>query len=281
MNETPFLLQREAFALFAVAHEPVGPSSGDVFVFVHPLAEEKLWTHRVFVVYARQLAARGHAVLRFDLMGNGDSDGNFSECSVDSAIADIRGAVSEAKRRWNARSVNLLGLRFGATLAALTAERSDDIDRLILWAPIVDGERYMQELLRTNLATQTAVYKEVRYDRVELVGQMHDGATVNVDGYAMAYPMYSQAAAIKLIESPKQHQGRCLITQIERQPGRPVDELQRLAASYPNAVVGFAMEEPFWKEIAKSYLRQASSLFATTTSWLESTPADASAPPAR
>ena len=34
-------------------------ASGEVFVFCHPLAEEKLWAHRVFVAYARQLAASG------------------------------------------------------------------------------------------------------------------------------------------------------------------------------------------------------------------------------
>lgn len=268
MNETPFLLQREAFALFAVAHEPAGARSGDVFVFVHPLAEEKLWTHRVFVAYARELTARGHAVMRFDLLGNGDSDGDFSECSVESAMADVRCAVAEAKRRWSSPRVHLLGLRFGATLAALTAEQQDDIESLILWAPIVDGERYMQELLRTNLATQTAVYKEVRFDRVELVNQMREGATVNVDGYAMAYPMYAQAAAIKLSGSAKQHQGPCLIAQVARQPGRPSDELAHLATTYSNATLTSATEDPFWREIARSYLREAPSLFAVTTAWL-------------
>jgi alpha/beta superfamily hydrolase len=119
-------------------------------------------------------------------MGNGDSDGDFSEMSVESAVADLRCAVEEAKRRWPGARIHLLGLRFGATIAALAAEQSSDIDRLILWAPIVDGERYMQELLRSNLATQTAVYREVRHDRAELVEQMRSGATVNVDGYAMA-----------------------------------------------------------------------------------------------
>jgi uncharacterized protein len=278
VNETPFMLKREAVALFAVSHAPVGERTGDVFVFVHPLAEEKLWTHRALVVFARRLAASGHAVLRFDLMGNGDSDGDFSQCSVESAITDIRCAVAQAKRLWSVPRVHLLGLRFGATLAALTAERHDDIERLILWAPIVDGERYMQELLRSNLATQTAVYKEVRHDRVELVSQMRDGATVNVDGYAMAYPMYSQAAAIKLAALPKRHRTPCLITQIERQPGRHDSELQQLASSYPNATLAFAKEEPFWKEIAKSYLRDAPSLFEVTTAWLAGRPVESSIP---
>lgn len=268
MTETPFFIDSGRGELFAVAHEPAAPPTGQAFVFCHPPAEEKLWAHRVFVGYARALAAAGHGVLRFDMRGNGDSDLDFSESSVATALADLRLAVDDAKRRWGAAGVHLIGLRFGATLAALAAEAAGDVDRLVLWAPIVDGERYAQELLRTNLTTQTAVYREVRFDRTELVAQMRQGATVNVDGYAMAIGMFDQASAIKLVASPKRHAGPCLIVQIDRQPGRPAPELQQLAASYPNATVVFAQEEPFWKEIQRSYLKDAPNLFAVTSAWL-------------
>ena len=40
----------------------------------HPLGEEKLWAHRVFVSLARDLANAGFVVLRFDCRGEGDSD---------------------------------------------------------------------------------------------------------------------------------------------------------------------------------------------------------------
>lgn len=268
-SETPYFIDAPGGRLFAVAHDPAATPSGEVFVFCHPLAEEKLWAHRVFVGYARQLATAGAAVLRADLRGNGDSDGDFSESSVETGLADIRRAIDEARNRWGAARVHLLGLRFGATLAALEAERATDVDQLILWAPITDGERYAQELLRTNLATQTAVYREVRFDRTELVEQMRGGATVNVDGYAMAYPLYEQCARVKIAATPKQHAGRCLIVQIERQAGRQAPDLTQLAATYQQATLDLALEEPFWKEIQKSYLRDAPNLFAVTSAWLQ------------
>ena len=56
MNEIPFFLGSPGSQLFAVAHDPGGAPSGDTFVFCHPLAEEKLWAHRVFVNYARLAA---------------------------------------------------------------------------------------------------------------------------------------------------------------------------------------------------------------------------------
>jgi pimeloyl-ACP methyl ester carboxylesterase len=164
-------------------------------------------------------------------------------------------------------AVTLLGLRFGATVASLAAERFTDIDRLVLWAPIVDGERYMQELLRMNVATQTAVYKEVRHDRSELVELMRLGQTVNVDGYEMNHAFFAEASAIRLAAAKKTHRGPCLVVQIDRQAARPSGELKALAATYPGGTLAMATEEPFWKEGSRFYDR-APELFSVTADWL-------------
>jgi len=267
MNETPFFIDNGRHRLFAVLHEPQAPVQGEAFVFCHPIAEEKLWAHRVFVTFARQLAADGHPVLRVDLTGSGDSEGDFGDVSVATCVDDIRTAIGEVRRRSSAAHVSLLGLRFGATLASLVAEREGDIKRLVLWAPIVDGDRHLQELLRINVATQTAVYREVRHDRVELIGQMRAGGTVNVDGYEMGFSMCSQLSGIKLAATRKLHRGPCLVAQIDRQSGRTDPELQAFAGGYERSTLISVAEQPFWKEIAHFYDR-APALFAATAEWL-------------
>jgi exosortase A-associated hydrolase 2 len=266
-TETPFYFMNGARALFGVLHERSSSASLTPFVFCHPFGEEKLWTHRVFVSFARRLAAEGHPVLRFDYMGNGDSSGTFSESSLATVRGDVRCAIDEVRRRTGADRVNLLGLRFGATVASLVADEAPDIEHLILWAPIVDGGRYMQELLRMNLTTQMAVHKEIRQDREALVTAMRQGQTVNIDGYDISLPMYDEVSAVKLAAEPKRHAGRCLIVQIDRQPGRPAPELTQLAAGYQLGSVTFAQEEPFWKEIQRFY-DSAPGLFTITLDWL-------------
>jgi exosortase A-associated hydrolase 2 len=266
MTETPFYFPSNGHSLFGMLHEPAAAPSRVPFVFCHPLCEEKLWAHRVFVSFARQLAVEGHPVLRFDYMGNGDSDGDFSAVSLQTIAADVRAATDVARQKTGADKVNLLGLRFGGLIASLVAEELDTVERLLLWAPVVDGSRYMQELLRINLTTQMAIHKEVREDRAALVAQMEQGATVNVDGYEMALPLYTEVSAVKLTDSPKRFAGRCLITSIERQP-RSSPELDKLAGSYQRATVACAQEEPFWKEIQRFYDR-APGLFDATTEWL-------------
>jgi uncharacterized protein len=268
MEEVPLFFRGSGdYALFGVLHQPAQPDpSRPVFVFCHPLAEEKLWAHRVFVAYARQLAAAGYAVLRFDLMGNGDSEGRFSDLSLTLACDDIRIAMNEARRLTGAAEVSLIGLRFGATLASLVADTTPGIRHLVLWAPILDGDRYLQDLLRINVMTQMATYKQVRQERPELVAEMQQGRTVNVDGYEMGWPLYSSVSPLVLGGAPCTFGGPCLIVQIDKQP-RPAPDLQRLAAAYPAASLVFAQEEPFWKEIARFY-QDAQGVFGVTTEWL-------------
>lgn len=267
MTEIPFFFPSGEQSLFGVLHQPASNSTRSAFVFCHPFGEEKLWAHRVYVTFARALAAAGHPVLRFDYMGNGDSSGIFSQSSLSTAVADVVAAIEEIRGRTGQKSVSLLGLRLGATVASLVAEDLTDLDRLVLWAPIVDGARYMQELLRINLTTQMAVYKEVRRDREALVAAMRSGETINVDGYEMALPMYEQVSAVKLAADPKRCRSLCLVAQIDRQPGRTAADLEQLAKSYRAASLVVTVEEPFWKEIARFY-NDAPALFDETRRWL-------------
>lgn len=267
MKETPILFGGAGEPLFGVIHEPSGDRNGSGFVFCHPFGEEKLWAHRVFVSYARELADAGYTVLRFDYRGNGDSGGDFSHSSIQTGLADIRTAVDRLREAAGVATVGLLGLRLGASMASLVADRASDIDRLVLWAPVIDGAAYMQELLRINLTLQMANYREIRQDREALVEAMRNGEAVNVDGYEMTYPMYGEASAIALAAETHVYTGACLIVQVDRQE-RPSPEFQRLAAGYVDATLRFAQEEPFWKEIQRFYQR-APNLFAVTTAWLQ------------
>lgn len=267
-EETAFFFRNGAHRLFGVLHAPKEASNGNGAVFCHPFGEEKLWAQRVFVHFARDLAARGWTVLRFDYFGNGDSDGEFAESSVETALSDIHCAIRTLRSETSVREISVLGLRLGATLAAVAVEREPAITRLMLWEPIVDGASYMQEMLRAHLMTQTAVYREIRHDRQALVEIMKQGRTVNVDGYELSYSMFRQASDLKLSVTKKRFNGRCLIVQIGNAGQKPSEGLKELQAGYPSADLRQAAEEPFWKEIKRFY-RKADHLFQTTLDWLQ------------
>jgi len=267
-SETPLFFQNGDYRLFGVLHRPDQQPAKRAFVFCHPFAEEKLWTHRVYVSFARELASRGYAVLRFDHYGHGDSEGYFREATIKHYKSDIEVAIAYLKSQIpELVSIGLLGQRFGATLAADITESRDDINQLVLWDPVMDGASYMQEVLRINLTTQMAVYGEVSMNREALVEQMKAGNYVNVDGYQMSYTMFEGASATSL-DGGKKYQGPCLAVQMSKKQQPIKKNLQELADSYSQGDVRLALEAPFWREIKESYFR-APSLFKVTLKWLE------------
>jgi exosortase A-associated hydrolase 2 len=269
MDESPFFFPVAEQEIFGILHRPALARSGLGFVFCHPFAEEKLWAHRVYVSLARDLTARGHTVLRFDHRGHGDSDGEFQDTAVDTHLQDIEAAVGRLRALApDARHVALLGLRLGATFAALAAERLPGIDRLILWDPVVDGGRYMQDVLRSNLTSQLAAYGKVLQDRKALVESLHQGKPINVDGYELGHALYEQVSAIDLLSGSHAFGGDVLIVQVG-DPGQPADKsLLALKARYRRARLELCVEEPFWREIKPFYAR-AERLSIATLAWLD------------
>lgn len=116
-------------------------------VLCNPFGEEAARVHRAYRVLAGKLRDAGYATLRFDYSGTGDSSGEAADCTVEAWLDDLEAAIGEVRRQSGSPRVVLVGLRFGATLAALCAQREHlRIAHLVLWDPVVRGDHYLQEL---------------------------------------------------------------------------------------------------------------------------------------
>lgn len=270
VNETPFFFSQQGQRLFGMLHRPEAAAANNTgWVFCHPFAEEKLWAHRVFVSMARELARRGMPVLRFDYRGYGDSDGNFEQFTLADHVADVQTAIAELQSRVpEAIRVNLLGLRYGASLAMLAAAGNPIVERLVLWDPVVDMEQYLLDQLRGNLTTQMVLYGKVVTKREELVEQIRAGEFVNIDGYDLGNPFYDAACAIQLLDIATKITAPVQIVEICRASQAPRTDLQALAAAFPNALHQRVEELQFWKEI-KQFVRHSPALADAVLAWLE------------
>jgi exosortase A-associated hydrolase 2 len=275
MTETSFFFKRDNASLFGMLHAPTGEIAKTGFVVSHSFAEEKLWSHRVIVSFARALARRGHPVLRFDYMGAGDSTGDTPDTSVDTHLADLAGAVSELARRVpSLERIGIVGLRFGAAIAVLLAEQGAPEKLrngpLILWDPVLDGDAYFQELLRMNLSTQLAVYGKVLETREVLADKIRAGGTVNVDGYELGKALFESAGRTDLLTTTgKMHVGPVLVMQITaNEKNKNRDDQEALARAYGKGTFARTIEQPFWREI-KPFYGSAGNLERDTLAWLE------------
>jgi len=266
MTETAYFLPLGDERLFAFLHRPPGACRGGA-VLCAPLAEEKLWSHRVFVSFARELAARGYAVLRFDFRGEGDSDRAFEDSDLDTRLEDTAAAIDELKRQVpDVKQVALVGLRLGATIAAAVAVRRDEVDRLVLWDPVIDGADYMQSVLRTNLMAQMAIHRKVIESREQLVERLDRGETVNVEGYRVSGPLFRGVSGLRLTELLDSRRLPTQVVSITPRAAPPRPDLAALASA-ARLQLDCAVEEPFWKEI-KAYCPHAADLSRVTIDWI-------------
>ncbi len=146
-------------ALFGIYHPPRKARTRPISAVVcHPFGNEYVGAYRTTRVLAEQLSESGISVLRFDYFGTGDSSGASNEVSISQWLKDIDAAIAEVQGASGADRTSLIGVRLGGTLAALAAAPRDDIDRVVLWEPVLNGQKHVE----THLARHKAWLKEGR-----------------------------------------------------------------------------------------------------------------------
>ena len=134
---------------FAWLHRIV---DADVGVVICGSSEyEAAATHQTIRVLADRLAEGGFPTLRFDYPGCGDSLGDPDPNSpIDENLQAIELAIDYLKEKTGVREIVLIGVRLGATLAAMTAGQRDDVTCLVLIRPILRGKLFVSEQFALN-----------------------------------------------------------------------------------------------------------------------------------
>jgi exosortase A-associated hydrolase 2 len=251
---TPFFLPGQAGNLFTLYHRPAGPAGcrGGV-LYVHPFANEMNFTRRNAALLARALAGRGWGVLQVDLFGCGDSDGDFRDASWKIWVDDLTTAFDWLQERVGGR-VGLVGIRLGGLLALDFASRARrNIDRVLLWHPVVNGQQMMTEFLRLRLLSNAIGVRagETSTTTQELRQKINSGEPVEVLGYEIM-PHLSQAIA----EIHIAQLGLAVATPIRwvevvsglEDPGRPLAQttVDAWRAAGHDATLHTVAGRPFW-----------------------------------
>lgn len=136
-------------------HHPASPVDGSPpgVLLLNPFGEEALRSFRAFKLLAERLARRGSPTLRFDYAATGDSAGACEDARLPSFCTSAVEAEAELRLLSGARRVVWVGLRLGASVAAMAAQSAAQPPAgLVLWDPIVDGRAYLQTLARDHAA---------------------------------------------------------------------------------------------------------------------------------
>ena len=135
---------------------PAGMSVRGAVLYVPPWAEEMNKSRRMAALSSRALAADGWAVLQVDLLGCGDSSGDFGDADWQAWIDDAVRAARWLRERHCGAPLWLWGLRAGALLASAAAPHIGGRLNLLFWQPVIQGKAVLQQFLRLKAAAQLA-----------------------------------------------------------------------------------------------------------------------------
>lgn len=90
---------------------------------------------------ANALAAAGYPALRFSFAGNGDSEGDFRDCTISKEVGDL-GSVIDAVKAAGYGEVIYAGHSMGGAVGVLRTAADDRISRLISLAGMVHTAKF-------------------------------------------------------------------------------------------------------------------------------------------
>ena len=198
----PFFLPAGGGQRFCLYHPPYsGARPRGALIYVHPFAEEMNRSRRMAALQARAFAAAGLAVLQIDLLGCGDSSGDFGDARWALWKEDLALAWHWLAERAPG-PIGLWGLRLGALLALdFARETRRPVERLLLWQPVISGEVFVTQFLRLRLASEMLLgLADKPAGTREIRNALAAGETVEVAGYALAPELVAGIDALRLAD---------------------------------------------------------------------------------
>jgi len=165
------VLENEGQKIFGIFHRPCGEGPFPTVLMCHGLAGHKTGKYRLYVNLSERLSKLGIASLRIDFRGSGDSEGHFSEATLESEVSDAVVALGYLKSRTDVdvTRVGIFGRSVGGTVALMAAKKAGPIKSLAIWAPLYDGEQWQGQW---KMLHAPEVSEEYRYEKMKVNGQV-------------------------------------------------------------------------------------------------------------
>jgi uncharacterized protein len=165
-------------------------------ILYHGFSGDRMEPGFMFVRFSRLLAENGIASIRFDFLGSGESDGNFTDMTFSKEANQASDIMDYFKKldKIDEKQIILLGLSMGGALAGyLAGKRSSELKGLVLWAP----------------AGEMRLFIEKREKEIEL-GEL-TGDIMDISGLCLGEGFIDDVREINIFEQTSAYKGEALI----------------------------------------------------------------------
>lgn len=140
-------LENHGLKIFGVFHRPLHVEKAPAVLMCHGFGGHKTGRYRIYVLLSEMLAKAGIASFRFDFRCSGDSEGDFTEMTLDGEVSDTLLATDYLEKNPHVDSsrMGILGRSLGGIVAILAAKRNKKFKSLALWSPAFNGKQWLEK----------------------------------------------------------------------------------------------------------------------------------------
>ncbi|HEU4481078.1 MAG TPA: hypothetical protein VFS18_04265 [Actinomycetota bacterium] len=141
-------IDHEGRRLLFVLVRPQGGTRRTGLVIAHSFLEMAM-LQKTELSLARRAAASGYPVIYLQAPGAGDSEGEEAALTIEARVESVLAASSFLDTWVDAlESFCFFGVRLGAAVATMAAQRAERAGGLVVWDPIFDAGRYWKQARR-------------------------------------------------------------------------------------------------------------------------------------
>ncbi len=194
-----FFLDAQGGGRFCTLLEPTTAARGNLLL-VPPFAEELNKSRRMLALAATVFARSGWRVLHIDLLGTGDSAGEFRDASWIAWLDDLSCGRDFLQHGADLPLV-LWSLRAGSLLCAQWQAREGTALPWLAWQAVAQGRQHVQQFLRLKGVSEMLNDADAKAVMSSLRAEIAAGAVVEVAGYELA-PQLLGGLECAVLEQP-------------------------------------------------------------------------------
>lgn len=192
----PYYFGNSSRQLYGVYDSPLAHGNNDTGILqCYPVGQEYMRSHWAHRQLAGHLCRAGMHCMRFDYYGTGDSAGLSAEADLNQWHCDVNTGLEELRDVSGVSKISIVGLRFGAVLAATAPESSSKPRKLVMWDPVVSGADYVDRLRSMHQSLME------RLNAIHNNRSQHDQAGIEeLVGFRFSEKMFADIEAVNLLE---------------------------------------------------------------------------------
>ncbi len=146
MIETKVINSRGKDMICLIEYKNQSVRGNKVILYKHGFCGNKITPHRMIVNLSHDLVEDGYTIVRFDCIGAGDSEGDWSYMTIPGEIEDFKKVLHWCKEELNAKKFMVLGYSMGGLETAICC-REVPLNGILFWSPVSEAYDCFKHLL--------------------------------------------------------------------------------------------------------------------------------------